>query len=144
MRVVVQRSRKSSVSVNNEVVGSITHGLVLFVGFTEGDSATNIEKMVHKVLNLRVFDDDAGVMNRSVLDTRGSILSISQFTLYADTKKGNRPSYIKALNGSEAIKLYELFNETLKKYIHVETGIFGADMQVLIHNDGPITICLES
>lgn len=95
------------------------------------------------MLNLRIFDDEEGVMNKSILDVGGSILSISQFTLYADTKKGNRPSYIKALNGEKAIKLYNEFNEKLSDYIHVETGIFGADMKVNILNDGPITILLE-
>ena len=99
--------------------------------------------MAHKVLNLRIFPDDAGVMNKSVLDVGGSILSVSQFTLYGDTKKGNRPSYIKALNGTEAKKLYELWNEELQKEITVETGIFGADMDVTLTNVGPTTILME-
>lgn len=143
MRILVQRSKKSSVEVNKEVVGKIDKGLVLLVGFTEGDTSKEIDYMIKKVLNLRIFDDEEGVMNKSILDVGGSILSISQFTLYADTKKGNRPSYIKALNGEKAIKLYNEFNEKLSDYIHVETGIFGADMKVNILNDGPITILLE-
>lgn len=143
MRILVQRSKESSVSVDNKIVGKIDKGLVLLVGFTEGDSESNIDYLINKVLNLRIFDDESGVMNKSVLDINGEILSISQFTLYADTKKGNRPSYIKALNGNESIKLYDLFNKKLSEYIHVEKGIFGADMIVSITNDGPTTILLE-
>ena len=143
MRILVQRSKKSSVTVKKEVVGKIDSGLVLFIGFTEKDSSKEIDYMIKKVLNLRIFDDEDGIMNKSILDVGGSILSISQFTLYADTKKGNRPSYIKALNGEKAIKLYDEFNEKLSDYINVETGIFGADMKVNILNDGPITILLE-
>lgn len=144
MKIVVQRSLKSSVSVNNEVVGSINMGLVLLVSFTQSDIESDIDYLVKKVLNLRIFDDENGVMNKSVLDVGGSILSISQFTLYADTKKGNRPSYVNALNGNEAIKLYDLFNSKLSEYIKVEKGIFGTDMKVNIINDGPVTIILES
>ena len=143
MKILVQRSKKSNVTINNKVVGKIDKGLVLFVGFTEGDSSREINYMIKKVLNLRIVDDEDGVMNKNILDVGGSILSISQFTLYADTKKGNRPSYIKALNGEKAIKLYDEFNEKLSDYINVETGIFGADMKVNILNDGPITILLE-
>ena len=143
MRILVQRSKESSVSVDNKIVGKIDKGLVLLVGFTEGDSESNIDYLINKVLNLRIFDDESGVMNKSVLDINGEILSISQFTLYADTKKGKRPSYIKALNGNESIKLYDLFNKKLSEYIHVEKGIFGADMIVSITNDGPTTILLE-
>ena len=137
MRVLVQRSKESSVSVEDKIVGKIERGLVLFVGFTENDSEKEIEYLAKKVVNLRIFDDENGVMNKSILDVGG------QFTLYADTSKGNRPSYVKALNGSEATILYDKWNETLRKYLYVETGIFGADMQVKIHNDGPITILLE-
>lgn len=143
MRVLVQRSGKSEVSINNKVVGSIDSGLVLFVGFTEGDSIDQIQYLVKKIINLRIFPDDKGVMNKSILDYGGSILSISQFTLYADTVKGNRPSYIKAMNGEVAIELYHLFNEELKKHVVVETGKFGADMVVSISNIGPTTILLE-
>ena len=144
MKVLVQRSKKSNVKVNHEIVNSIDHGLVLLVGFTEGDSLIDIEKLAKKVVNLRIFDDEEGIMNKSILDVGGEILSISQFTLYASTAKGNRPSYIEALNGEEAIKLYVLFNEELNKYIITKPGIFGADMEVNITNDGPITIMLES
>lgn len=144
MRALVQRSKKSSVSVDEKVIGSIDSGLVILVGFTYGDTELDIDYIIKKVLNLRIFDDDAGVMNKSVLDTGGSILSISQFTLYADTKNGNRPSYIKSLKAEEASKLYDLFNKKLKEYIRVETGKFQADMLVKIENDGPVTILLES
>ena len=145
MKVVVQRSLESSVSVNNKIVGSIEHGLVLLVGFTSGDNEEIINKMVKKIINLRIFDDENGVMNKSLIDVNGEILSISQFTLYADTKKGNRPSYINALGGDKASPLYDLFNTKLKENgIRVETGIFGADMNVSIKNNGPVTIILES
>ena len=144
MRIVVQRSLKSSVTVDNKIVGKIDSGLVLLVGFTEGDDINDINYMVKKVVNLRIFDDEEGVMNKSILDVGGDILSISQFTLYGDTKKGNRPSYIKALKADEASKLYAKFNEELSKFVHVETGIFQALMKVSIENDGPTTILLES
>ena len=143
MKVLVQRSGKSSVSVSSKVVGKIDSGLVLFVGFTEGDDISNINYLVKKVLNLRIFPDENGVINKSILDYGGSILSISQFTLYADTKKGNRPSYINALSGEYSSKLYDEFNKVLSESIHVETGIFGADMEVDITNIGPTTIMLE-
>ena len=144
MRVLVQRSLESSVSVDSKVVGKIDKGLVLLVGFTHDDDISKIDLLVKKVLNLRIFDDENGVMNKSILDAGGSILSISQFTLYADTKKGNRPSYINAMGGEKATLLYDEFNKKLSEYIHVETGIFGADMKVSITNDGPVTILLES
>lgn len=143
MRVLVQRSLNSNVSVDKKIVGKIEKGLVLFVGFTEGDTIKEIEYLVNKILNLRIFDDEKGIMNRSILDVKGNILSISQFTLYADTKKGNRPSYAKALNSIKAKELYKTFNEKLNEYIHTETGIFGAEMLVNIQNDGPVTILLE-
>lgn len=143
MKVLVQRSGKSNVSVSSKIVGKIDSGLVLFVGFTEGDDISNINYLVKKVLNLRIFPDENGVMNKSILDYGGSILSISQFTLYADTKKGNRPSYINALSGEYSSKLYDEFNKVLSESIHVETGIFGADMEVDITNIGPTTIMLE-
>ena len=143
MKVLVQRSLDSKVIIKKRTVGSIKKGLVLFVGFTNNDTEKEIDYLIKKVLNLRIFDDENGVMNKSVLEIKGSILSVSQFTLYADTKKGNRPSYVKALNPKEANKLYELFNEKLKKQIKVETGIFGEDMLVSINNSGPVTILLE-
>ena len=143
MRILVQRSLKSSVSVDGKTIGKINRGLVLLVGFTYGDSEKEIDYLINKVLHLRIFDDEHGVMNKSILDVSGSILSVSQFTLYADTKKGNRPSYVKALDSINAVKLYKIFNERLSKYVKVETGKFGAEMKVNITNDGPITILLE-
>ncbi len=143
MRVLVQRSGYSTVSVSEKIVGKIDSGLVLFVGFTDGDDIEKIKYLVKKILNLRIFSDENGVMNKSILEYGGDILSISQFTLYADTNKGNRPSYFKALKGEYSSKLYDSFNEELKKYIKVETGIFGADMNVNINNIGPTTIMLE-
>ena len=143
MRVLVQRSGASEVSVHDKVTGKISNGLVLLVGFTEGDTLQEIEYLAKKVVNLRIFPDENGVMNKSLLEVGGSILSISQFTLYADTKKGNRPSYVNAMNGEKAIKLYEQFNDELRKYVPVETGIFGEHMLVSITNIGPVTILLE-
>ncbi|MEG0994874.1 MAG: D-aminoacyl-tRNA deacylase [Bacilli bacterium] len=143
MKVLVQRVIKASVEVEQKTVGSINKGLLLFVGFTKGDDINIIDSLINKILNLRIFDDENGVMNLSVLDVKKEILSISQFTLYANTKKGNRPSYIEALKGEEATLLYDLFNERLSKFIKVEKGIFGADMKVSLINDGPITIMLE-
>ncbi len=143
MKVVVQRSKKSSVSVEGKLVNEIDNGMVLLVSFTQGDTIDNILKMTKKIANLRIFDDEEGVMNKSILDVGGEILSISQFTLYGDTTKGNRPSYMKALNGEEAIKLYETFNEEMNKYVVTKPGIFGAEMMVNISNDGPITLIME-
>lgn len=143
MKVVVQRSKKSSVSVDGKLVNEIDNGMVLLVSFTQGDTIDNILKMTKKIANLRIFDDENGVMNKSILDAGGEILSISQFTLYGDTTKGNRPSYIKALNGEEAVKLYETFNEEMNKYVVTKPGIFGAEMMVNISNDGPITLIME-
>ncbi len=143
MRVIVQRSGKSSVTVDNKVIGSISEGLVVLVGFTDGDNQEKIEYLAKKIVNLRIFPDENNVMNKSILEYGGSILSISQFTLYADTKKGNRPSYIMALGGEQAYKLYQAFNEELRKYVKVETGEFGADMIVSITNIGPTTISME-
>lgn len=144
MRVLVQRSLNSSVVVNGICIGKIDKGLVVFVGFTEGDTKEDITYCVNKLLHLRIFDDALGVMNESILDQKGSILSISQFTLYASTEKGNRPSYSSALRSSEAEPLYLLWNQELAKYVNVETGKFGADMKVSITNDGPVTILIES
>lgn len=144
MRVLVQRCDKALVRVNDNVVGSINKGLMILVGFTEGDNFDTIKYMTDKVVNLRVFDDENGIMNKSLLDKSYSILSVSQFTLYGDASKGRRPSYVNALNGSLAKPLYDKFNEELRKYgIEVETGIFGADMKVELINDGPVTIMLE-
>ena len=143
MKVIVQRCMKASVSVENKIVGKIDKGLMLLVGFTYGDTEKEIDYLIDKIVHLRIFDDENGVMNQSLLDVSGSILSISQFTLYADTRKGRRPSYIKALNGEEANTLYQLFNQKLRQFNIVEEGIFGADMKVDFINDGPVTIILE-
>ena len=144
MKVLVQRVISSSVEVDNKIVGSIDKGVLLFVGFTDGDTSKEIDYMIDKVINLRIFDDENGVMNKSLLDVGGSILSVSQFTLYADASKGRRPSYVKALGGDKASVLYDEFNNKLKNTdIHIETGVFGAEMKVNIINDGPITIMLE-
>ena len=144
MRVVVQRSLNSKVTVDGKISGSIKNGLVLLVGFNKNDTVKDIDYMVKKIVNLRIFDDSNHIMNKSVIDVSGSILSISQFTLYAETKKGNRPSYINAMNSFDAKKLYDIFNEKLKQYVTLETGIFKSDMLVSIENDGPITIILDS
>ena len=143
MKVVVQRVIEASCQVDNTITGTIKNGFMLLVGFNINDNENNVLEMVKKIVNLRIMDDEQGVMNKSILDTGGSILSISQFTLYADTKKGNRPSYINAMKGEEAITLYKLFNEELRKYVKVEEGIFGADMKISLINDGPVTIILE-
>ena len=143
MRVVVQISKEASCKVDGKITGKIGNGLMLLVGFTEGDTIEKIEYLAKKVANLRIFPDENDVMNKSILEYGGDILSISQFTLYADTSKGNRPSYINAMRGEESTKLYDLFNEEMRKYCKVETGIFGADMTVSITNIGPTTILLE-
>lgn len=144
MKVVIQRSNYSNVCINNKIYNEIEHGLVIFSCFTEGDNYEDIQYIVKKITNLRIFDDENGIMNKSIIDISGSILSISQFTLYADTKKGNRPCYIKALNGNEAVKLYDKFNEELNKIVTTVTGIFGEDMKVNISNNGPVTIIIDS
>ena len=133
MRVVVQKVNKSSVTVDKKLVNEIGRGLCILVGFTEGDTEEDINYMVNKVTNLRVFEDENDVMNLSVKDVKGSILS-----------KGNRPSYVKALPGDKAKPLYELFNKKLNEIVPTYDGIFGADMKVLIENDGPTTILIES
>lgn len=143
MKVIVQKSKEASVLIDNNIYNQISSGLVLLVGFTEGDSIEQISYLAKKVANLRIFEDENGIMNRSILDVGGEILSISQFTLYADASKGNRPSYIKALNGDAATKLYDAFNAELTKYVPVKIGVFGADMKVNLINDGPTTIILE-
>ena len=144
MRVLVQRVLSSSVEVKGDNVGKIGVGLLLLVGFTDTDTSKEIDYMIDKIINLRIFDDENGIMNKSLLDVNGSILSISQFTLYADTTKGRRPSYINALSGEKAIYLYEEFNNKIKDIgINIETGIFGEDMKVFLINDGPVTIMLE-
>ena len=143
MKVIVQKCENAKVIVDNKVVGKCDFGLMLLVGFTYEEKTGVLEKMARKIVNLRIFEDENNVMNKSLLDVKGSILSVSQFTLYADSSKGNRPSYIKALNGEEANILYDKLNEELRKYTNVETGIFGADMKVDFTNLGPTTIILE-
>ena len=144
MKVVIQRSKKSNVIIDNKVYNEIESGLVILSCFTYDDTKEDIDYIVKKIVNLRIFDDENGVMNKSILDTFGEILSISQFTLYADTKKGNRPSYNLALPGNESTKLYDMFNQELNKYVKTVTGVFGAEMILNITNDGPVTIIMES
>ena len=144
MRVILQRSKESKVTIDGKVNGKIDKGYVALVGFTDGDNTEIVDKMIKKIVNLRVFEDENEKMNLSIQDIGGSILSISQFTLYADSKKGNRPSFINAMNPTEASKLYDIFNQKLSEILHVEKGIFGADMKVEIYNDGPVTIVLYS
>lgn len=145
MRVVVQRSKNSKVTIDGKEHGSIDNGFVLLSSFTEGDNTLIVDKMVDKIINLRIFEDENEKMNLSLLDTSGSILNISQFTLYADCTKGRRPSFVNAMDPTSASKLYDYMNEHLRNLnIHTETGIFGSDMKVEIYNDGPVTIILDS
>ncbi len=144
MRVLIQRSKESKVTINGLAHGKIDKGYVLLVGFTDGDNETIIDKMIDKIVNLRIFEDENEKMNLSILDVGGSILSISQFTLYANCKEGRRPSFTEAMKPDEASRLYDLFNKKLSEKIHTETGIFGSDMKVEIYNDGPVTIMLDS
>ncbi len=145
MRVVVQRSKKSKVTIDGKVNGSIDHGFVVLVGFTDGDDETIIDKIINKIVNLRIFEDENEKMNLSIKDVGGELLIISQFTLYADSmSSGNRPSFIAAARPEKAEPLYEYFLKKCEEEgIHVEKGIFGADMKVSILNDGPVTILLE-
>lgn len=143
MKVVVQRVKRSSVKVEGNLINEIGKGLMLLVAFTETDTEQTLDYMINKITNLRIFDDEKGIMNLSVKDIKGEILSISQFTLYGDCKKGNRPSYVKALGGEKATILYDKFNEKLNKIVPTKTGIFGADMKVELINDGPVTIIIE-
>ena len=146
MRVVVQRVSEAQVAVNNEVAGSIDTGLLILLGIEEADEQEDVEWLCGKIARLRVFPDENGTMNRSVQDVSGQALVVSQFTLHASTKKGNRPSYIRAAGPDQAIPLYELFVETLQNHLSapVSTGEFGAMMQVKLVNDGPVTILIDS
>lgn len=145
MRVVIQRSKKAEVAIEGMVVGAISKGLVLLVGINEEDTQEDVDYLVGKITKMRIFEDENEKMNLAITDVAGEILSISQFTLFADTKKGNRPSFIKAARPEQAIPLYEAFNQGLKDMgISVATGEFGADMQVSLVNDGPVTILLDS
>jgi D-tyrosyl-tRNA(Tyr) deacylase len=144
MKIVLQRVSSAFVKVDSKIVGSIEHGMLLLIGFSSSDTEESILPTLEKIVKLRVFSDEEGKMNKSVLDVEGSMLLISQFTLYADTKKGNRPSFIEAARPEHAIPLYEFFIAEMKKRItKVETGIFGADMKVELVNDGPVTIVFD-
>lgn len=145
MRVVLQRSKNASVTVDGTVTGAIDKGYVLLVGITHSDTEEDVAYVAKKVADLRIWEDEEGKMNHSILETGGAILSVSQFTLYADTRKGKRPSFTDAARPEQAEPLWLAFNEQLKTHgLHVETGIFGAMMDVALVNDGPITIIVES
>ena len=146
MRILIQRVKKSSVEIGRKVTAQIGQGLLVFVGICDEDSNFDIEYLTSKLVNLRIFDDETGVMNLSVKDIDGEILVVSQFTLYASTKKGNRPSYILAAKPDISVPLYEKFCDEISKKIgkSVQSGIFGADMQVSLINDGPVTIWIDS
>ena len=145
MKVVLQRVAHASVTVDEKVIGKIQRGFLLLVGVTHDDAMEDMEYLVRKIVQMRIFEDEEGKLNRSIQDIGGEILSVSQLTLYAETKKGNRPSFSKAAPGDVAIEMFEQFNGLLRKTgIPVETGQFGADMKVELLNDGPVTILLDS
>lgn len=145
MRLVIQRVSEAAVSISGNVHGAIAAGLLILVGIEEADDATDVEWLVQKTVNMRIFPDEEGKMNRSLLDIQGELLVISQFTLHASTKKGNRPGFTQAARPEIAIPLYESFVENCRQTsVRVETGIFGADMQVSLINDGPVTILIDS
>ncbi|MCJ0587107.1 D-aminoacyl-tRNA deacylase [Enterococcus cecorum] len=145
MRAVIQRVSQAKVVVDDNTVGQIGKGFMILLGVHEQDTQTDVDYLVGKISKLRVFEDEQQKMNRSIIDVGGEILSISQFTLFVDTKKGNRPSFVQAAKPDVAIPLYEAFNEGLRQAgIPVETGIFGADMKCHLVNDGPVTIIIDS
>ena len=146
MRVVIQRTKQASVTIDGHCKAQIGLGLLVLIGVMDEDNEEDIAWLTKKIVNLRVFDDENGVMNKSVLDVNGEILAISQFTLYASTKKGNRPSYIKAAKPEISVPLYERFCEALRSELgkDIGTGEFGADMKVELLNDGPVTICIDT
>jgi D-aminoacyl-tRNA deacylase len=146
MRAVIQRVIAASVVVDGNLVSEISSGLLILLGIEDEDNFDDVDWISSKIANLRIFDDEEGVMNLSILDTGGQILSVSQFTLHAKTKKGNRPSYIKAAKPEKAIPLYEDFNSKIEKLIgkKTQTGKFGANMQVHLINDGPVTIIIDT
>ena len=144
MRVVIQRVNKAQVAIDNEVVGKIKRGFLLLVGLRDGDELEQVKKAADKIAKMRIFEDKDGKTNLSLKDVNGEILSVSQFTLLANTKKGNRPSFVEAMRPSKSKQLWEDFNHELEdKGFHVEKGEFGADMQVSLENDGPFTIVLD-
>lgn len=146
MRTVIQRVQKASVVVDGKTVSSIRNGLLLLLGIEASDTDEDIQWLCRKVLGLRIFDDEAGVMNRSVMDIDGDIVVVSQFTLFASYKKGNRPSWLRAAGHEHAVPMYERFVEVLSQGLgkKVGTGVFGAEMQVELINDGPVTICMDT
>lgn len=144
MKVVIQRVSHASCTVDGEIIGQIQDGLLLLVGFNREDDASVLPKMIRKIVNMRIFGDEEGKLNRSVLDIKGGVLSISQFTLYASCKKGNRPSFIEAAPAEQARMLYDQFNALLEQEVPVQKGVFQADMKIDLLNDGPITIVLDS
>ncbi|MYL56109.1 D-aminoacyl-tRNA deacylase [Virgibacillus halodenitrificans] len=145
MKAVIQRTKEANVQVNNEVVGSINYGYVVLLGVTHEDTEEDAKYLVNKIINLRVFEDQDGKMNFSLKDVEGSLLSISQFTLYGDTKKGRRPNFMQAAKPEVAKSLYEVFNQLIKDQdIPLETGIFGEMMDVQLINDGPVTLIIDS
>jgi D-tyrosyl-tRNA(Tyr) deacylase len=146
MKVVIQRVSKASVTIDNHLTASIENGLLILLGIVEGDSLEDIKWLTNKIVNLRIFNDSEGVMNHSIKDINGNIIAVSQFTLHASTKKGNRPSYIKAAKPEIAIPIYERFVNQLEADLgkKVQTGTFGADMKIELLNDGPVTIIIDS
>lgn len=146
MRIVIQRVKRASVTIDGELFSEIGQGLMVLVGVREDDTAQDVPWLAQKTVNMRIFDDEAGVMNRSVLDAGGEVLAVSQFTLNASTKKGNRPSYIHAAGHEVAVPLYEQYCAEVEKLLGrtVKTGRFGADMQVELINDGPVTIIVDT
>lgn len=146
MRIVIQRVKQASVTIDHHTKASIRHGMLILLGIEEADNAEDIEYLVKKTTNLRIFDDENGVMNRSIIDTNGEIIVVSQFTLMASTKKGNRPSYIRAARPETAIPLYQAFCLALQNTSQkeIQTGEFGAEMEVALINDGPVTILIDS
>ena len=146
MKIVIQRVKSASCTVNNEVISKINNGYLLFVGFTQNDTLKEVEYLAKKVANLRIFEDEGGKLNKSIIDKNYQILSISQFTLYGDASKGNRPSFTKALEPKKALELYLILNKILKNEYKINTlnGAFGEHMDIKLNNDGPVTIILES
>lgn len=146
MRILIQRVKRASVTIDEKIKSMINSGLLILIGIEDSDNNEDIEWLVKKCVNLRIFDDEQGIMNKSILDSGGDILAVSQFTLMASTKKGNRPSYIKAAKPEISVPLYETFCQRMEQALNkpIMTGVFGADMQVELINDGPVTILIDS